>query len=190
MKRTIFLSFTSLIFICLAAVGTAFGQKACEFSIIGTWKVPGADGGNPVLYRFGPDATVTIFAGSASNQKTDLREIAKATYTLDNPKTPKTLLLSAAKKGGGLPGGATSMDIAGYDDTSVTVVRSGSPTRWIKVEPSRYFIVFAGSTAEFYDTSGPTFPMMIVMIENRFMSDVKAHAAPFDFPRIQAITAG
>ena len=54
------------------------------------------------------------------------------------------------------------MEITGYDDTSLTFVKPGStPTRWVRVDPNRYFIVLAGRIGTFYDRSGPTFPMLI-----------------------------
>jgi hypothetical protein len=158
MKR--FAMFFSLILICLTATATAFGQKGCEFNPVGTWKAATPDEKNPVLYRFTPDTKVTVLA--KSGQSAELQEIASAVYTLDNPKAPKVILVKADKEVGGFAQGITSMEITGYDDTSVTLTKSGSaPTRWVRVDPNRYFIVLAGRIDTFYDHSGPTFPMMI-----------------------------
>ena len=33
--------------------------------------------------------------------------------------------------------------------------------RWTKVDPNRYFLILAARRGEFYDTSGPSFPMLI-----------------------------
>lgn len=160
MKR--FAIFFSLILICLTAASTAFGQKGCDFNPVGTWKAAASDEKNPILYRFTPDARVTVL--SASGQSSDLREIASAAYTLDNPKAPKTILVKADKNAGGFAEGITSMEITGYDDTSLTFVKPGSaPTRWIRVDSNRYFLVLAGRIGTFYDGSGPTFPMLIKM---------------------------
>jgi hypothetical protein len=158
MKR--FAMFFSLILICLTATATAFGQKGCEFNPVGTWKAVTPDEKNPIFYRFTSDTKVTVL--SKSGQGSELREIASAVYTLDNPKAPKAILVKADKDVGGFAHGITSMEITGYDDTSLTFVKPGSaPMRWVRVDPNRYFIVLAGRIGTFYDDSGPTFPMLI-----------------------------
>jgi hypothetical protein len=169
MKRSAFISlFFSLAFICVIATAPAFGQKRCELNIVGTWKAASLDGANPVLYRFAPDATVTVLSQSGSGQNSELREVASATYKLDNPKMPKAIIFKAAKEGGGLAAGTTSMNITAYDDSSMTCTRSGyEPTRWVKVDSHRYFIVLVGRSGIFYDRSGPAFPMLIKMDEGK-----------------------
>ena len=158
MKRSAIIS--SLILICLTATPAALGQKGCEFNIVGTWKAEKSDEANPILYRFTPDAKVAVLSGSG--QSPELREIASAGYTMDNPKAPKVILVKADKDVGGFAQGITSMDITGYDDTSLTFAKPGSaPARWVRVDPYRYFMVLAGRTGTFYDGSGPTFPMLI-----------------------------
>jgi hypothetical protein len=156
MKRSALISI--LILICLTATPAALGQKGCELNIIGTWKAEKSDQANPILYRFTTDARVIALSGSG---QTELKEIASAVYTLDNPKAPKTILIKS-EKAGAFAQGTTSFDIASHDDTSLTLVKPGSaPVRWVRVDPNRYFIVLAGRTGTFYDGSGPTFPMMI-----------------------------
>lgn len=170
MKRSVIIF--SLILICLTASATAFTQsyevqkegvkRGCEFNIIGTWKAEKADGANTILYRFAPDATVTVLSKSGAVQSSEMQEINSAVYKLNDPKAPKVIDVIADKTSGGFVEGTTSMEITGYDDISVTLVKSGSaPTRWVRVDPHRYFIVLAGRTGTFYDKSGPTFPMMI-----------------------------
>ncbi|HET9532851.1 MAG TPA: hypothetical protein VFQ92_21025 [Blastocatellia bacterium] len=158
MKRSVI--FFSLIIICLAATTTAYGQKGCELKVVGTWKAAGSDGASPVFYRFGPDTTLTVL--SPSGQGSELKEIASAVYTFDNPKAPKVILVKAEKEGGGFTKGITSIEISGYDDTSLTLVKPGSgQTRWVKVDPHRYYLVLAGRIGIFYDGSGPTFSMVV-----------------------------
>jgi hypothetical protein len=160
MKR--FAIFFSIILICLAATTAAYGQKGCELNLIGTWKAETADTSNPVFYRFGPDNTVTLLSGRGA----ELREVASAAYTLDNPKSPKVILFKTAKATAGFAEGTTSMEIKAYDDTSLTFafVKPGSePTRWVKVDSNQYFIVLAGRKGTFYDGAGPSFPMLIKM---------------------------
>lgn len=159
MKR--FAVFFSSILICLTATTLAYGQKGCGFNPVGVWKAANADEKNPILYRFTQDGKVTAL--SASGQSSELREIATAGYTMDNPKAPKVILLQADKESGGFAQGITSMDITAFDDTSLTFKKLGSsaPTRWIRVDANKYFLVLAGRIGTFYDGSGPTFPMLI-----------------------------
>ena len=150
--------FSSLLLVCLLAAGTASGQKDCDFNIIGTWKTATSDGANPTLYRFAEDGTVTVLSGSGS----ELREIATATYTLNTTKTPHTVSFKAIKGGEVFGEGADSIQIARYDDASFTSVKSGSTaTKWVRVEPFRYFLVLAARRGTFYDDSGPAFPILI-----------------------------
>lgn len=156
----------SLIIISITSASTAFGQKGCQLEIVGTWKAESRNKATPILYRFAPDATVTVLSGAGSDASSELREITRATYVLDNPKAPKSIVFQAARAGGDLAEGTTSMQIVGYDDTSFTCVMPGyEPTRWVRVDPNRYFIVLAGRSDTFYDRSGPTFPMLIKMDE-------------------------
>ena len=161
-----FTIFCSLILACLAAATTApgqtLGQKGCELNIVGTWKAENSNDAHAVLYRLAADGSVTMLSPTGTGQSSKLRAMATATYTLDNPRTPTVMVLKAAKAAGGFAEGNTSMEVTGYDDTSLTFVKPGSgPTRWVRVDPSRYFIVFAGRSEVFYDRSGPTFPMLI-----------------------------
>jgi hypothetical protein len=148
MKRYVIIS--AAILICLTAASVASAQKGCEFNILGTWKAEKSD----VLYRFTPDARVAALT-------TELKELAAAVYTLDNPKAPKTILVKA-DKGGPFAEGTTALEITAYDDTSVTLLRPGSaPVRWVRVDANKYFLVLVGRIGTFYDGSGPTFPMLI-----------------------------
>jgi len=152
--------FCSLVSVYLLANGTALGQKGCEFNIVGTWKVEIPGQSTPRFYKFSEDGTVSVLNGATSNMK----EIASATYKLDYPKAPKAISFQATKAGEVFADGTTSMAITGYDDMSFTGKGQGSePTRWVKVDGSRYFLVLAGSSEVFYDRSGPTFPMFIKM---------------------------
>lgn len=148
----------ALILFALLAPSAAFGQKGCELNIVGTWRAEKSDSAKPILYRFTPDAKVTVLAGQGAK----LREVASAGYTLDNPKAPKVILVKTDKAVGDFAEGITSLDVTTYDDTSVTLTKPGSaPARWIRVDPYKYFIVLAGRMGTFYDDSGPTFPMLI-----------------------------
>lgn len=168
MKRLAIIS--GLILVCLTLTPAALGQKGCEVNVIGTWKAEKSEEATPTLYRFTPDAKLTVLSASAQNS--DLREIASAGYTLDNPKAAKVILVKAAKAGGGLAEGVTAMDITAYDDTSLTLAKPGAaPIRWVRVDPYKYFMVLAGRIGTFYDDSGPTFPMLIKMDGQRTQID-------------------
>ena len=107
MKR--FAIFFSLILICLTATATAFGQREARrrrqegLRVQSGWDVESAtpDGSNPILYRFTPDATVTVLSGSGP--ESELREIASAVYTLDNPKAPKVIFVKATRRAAASP---------------------------------------------------------------------------------------
>jgi hypothetical protein len=149
--------FSSLILISMTAT-QAFGQRGCELSVVGAWKAADANESNPIHYRFSADGTVSIMSGPGF----ELKEIATATYVLDNPKAPKTILVKTAKAVGGFAEGTTPIDVTAYDDTSITFTKPGSgPTRWVRVDPHRYFMALAGRIKTFYDGGGPTFPMLI-----------------------------
>lgn len=156
--------FSLLMVICLGAASPAFGRQGCDFNIVGTWRAATSDVANPALYQFTPDGTVTVLSRSGSGQDAELEVIASATYKLDDPKAPKSIKLTALDEGGVFAEGTSSMEITKYDDASFTCVRPGAgPTRWIKVDPNRYFIVLAARSGEFFDRSGPAFPMLIKM---------------------------
>lgn len=159
MKTAIFL--ISWTFIFLVANATAFGQKGCEFNIIGMWESASPGESKPTLYRFEPNGTVKLLSRSGSGQKFQEQEIARATYKLDSPKAPKTIEFTSAGGGGILAKGTTSVEIIEYDDAKLTAIKHGSdPIRWVKVDPYRYFVVFAARLGSLR-YGGPSFAMTI-----------------------------
>jgi hypothetical protein len=162
MKRIFFCSVWLVI--CLGVSATAFGQKSCEFNITGTWQVPGRDHSSVLLYRFTPDGTVTVLSSSNSNSSATQKEkeIAKATYELDDKLAPTSIKFTAAEKSKVFPYRQSAMEIVKYDDESLTCARHGAkPVRWVRVDPNHYFIVLAARSEEFYDRSGSAFPVLI-----------------------------
>ena len=134
-----------------------FAQKSCQLNLVGTWVTP--DRTSPTLYRFERDGTVRALAPSGS----EFKEIANAAYKLDNPKAPKSIVLSEISgQGRRFPLTAAALEITAYDDTSLMLnVPGHGAVRWTRVDPHRYFLVLAGRIKTFYDGSGPTFPMLI-----------------------------
>jgi hypothetical protein len=148
-----------LILVFSMSADSVLAQKGCQLNIVGTWATP--DQSNPTIYRFTDDGTVTALSPAGSQGK-EFREIGAASYVVDNPKAPKTILLKELADRGKFPLGTTSMDITAYDDKSVTVkVLGKDAVRWSRVDPHRYFMVLAGRIREFYEGGGPSFPMLI-----------------------------
>jgi hypothetical protein len=167
MKRFAF--FSLLIFLFVANATNASGQNRCDFNIVGTWKT--MNGGWKALfpanssshyYRFSPGGTVAVLSASGPGASGELREASMATFALDNARAPRSISFVARDSAGVLAQGATSMDIRDYSDSSFTTLRPGSdPIRWVRVEPHRHFLVFAGRRGIFYDEGGPAFAMLI-----------------------------
>jgi len=151
---------TSLILICLTA--TAFGQTACEFNIVGTWKATSINGVSTVIYRFEPDGAVTMRSLPDSGQGSESKEIARGTYKLDNAKAPKSISFTMNKEDVGPEDGTASVKIIKYGDASFTTGSNDYDTlEWERMDSNRYFLVLAGRNGVFYDRSGPTFPILI-----------------------------
>ena len=165
MKRSAILA--SLIFICLGATATAYGQntysqKTCEFNIAGTWQASSPQEKNPTLYHFTSDGTVTALSRPGSDPAAEPQVVGSATYKLDDAKAPKSIAFKAIDEGGSFAYGAKSMEIIEYDDASFTCRLPGSePSRWTRVDTGRYFIVLAARNGAFYDSSGPAFSMLV-----------------------------
>lgn len=157
-----------MISVYLAATGTAFGQKVCEFNIIGTWKAAGPNDANTILFRFTPDGKVTALSTDSSNYK----EIASATYQLDNPIAPKIISFTSVSGSGGFAKGTTSLKITEYEEAAFTCEDAVyGLRRWLRVDTHRYFLVLAGRKGAFYDKSGPAFPMLIKKDERHTQVD-------------------
>lgn len=156
MKKSVF--FSTLIFVCLVANGLAFEQKDCDFNIVGTWKSATSDEENPIFYRFAPNGTVTVLSRPQSGGNSKWRSDTTFKYKLDDPKAPKAIEFIEI---GGDETVKGSMVISERDDDSfITLNPDSETTRWVKVEPHRYFVILAANkgTIEF---GGPTFGMMI-----------------------------
>jgi hypothetical protein len=158
MRRFVILS--SLV--CLAStIGVTASAQQCELDIVGTWKAVSPVEDKTVLYRFEPDGTILILSQTNPTDSAPV-EIGKATYKLDNPKTPKEITFNSTKAAGVLVPGMSSMEITTFDDSSFTCVYPGSAkARWVRVDSSRYFIVLAARSGAFYDSSGPAFPVLV-----------------------------
>jgi hypothetical protein len=147
MKRTVFIY--SLMLVCLAAGGEAFGQtnapKACPFNIVGTWRSEAA-AANPILFRFAPDGTVTLLSHSTSIPNEDFEVMAAVKYKLDRPAAPQRLDIIAVRGNEVFGRGTTSLTILEYGDDSFATVNpttGAGLTRWVRAKTNRYFLTFA-----------------------------------------------
>ena len=149
--------------IVLAFTGTTFAQeqeqaKSCSFNLVGTWKVQ-ISKTDARLYTFDADGNLKVLAVSGTDEP---KEIAKASYTIDDPEAPEVVTLKATGKNRIFGRQKAAMKVVSYDDTSLTCSIPGlGTTRWTKVDPNRYFIVLAARTEEFYDHTGSAFPVLI-----------------------------
>ena len=150
MKRTAFIY--SLILICLATGGVAFGQtnatnapKTCPFNIVGTWRSESA-GENPIFFRFTPDGAVTLLSRSTSIPDEDFEVMAAVKYKLDRPAAPTSLDIIAERGNEVFGRGTTTLAITEFGDDSFTtanpLTRAGQ-TRWVRAKTNRYFLTFA-----------------------------------------------
>jgi len=167
-KRIVFL-LLSLILVFLGVYPSASGQdapKVCPFNLVGTWQQTTEGHANATLLRFKPNGVVTVLSPSNPGQGSDWQSTDWSTYKLDNPKAPKTLRLYPIKKDGGPvePGQITTIDITKFDDGAFTsAVTSNADvelTQWTRLDPYRYFVVFAADKAT-PGYGGPAFAMLI-----------------------------
>jgi hypothetical protein len=135
-------------------------KKACDFNIVGTWQSTSNGHTNPTLLRFARNGTATVLSRNNSGNGTEWQATDTSTFRLDNPKAPKAIHLAPQNR----PGQVTSLAITQYDDgaftTAVTVTPDVELTRWVRVDPYRYFVVFvSGKGSPGY--GAPAFAMLV-----------------------------
>ena len=147
----------------LLAASTAVGaHESCEFDITGTWEtaLPADEGGATARYRFAPNGTVTTLSRRGSPENPEWVEPPGSEfflYRLDDPKAPSRIEFIASD-GVTLRG---SMEISQYGEDHFTTLDANSePTRWVRVDPQRYFLIFAGRSGTIR-SGGPAFAMLI-----------------------------
>jgi hypothetical protein len=151
--------FAILALILLAFSGIVVAQeKSCSFNLLGTWKVQ-VSNTEARLYTFDAGGNVKVLAVSG---KAEPKEIATASYTIDDPEVPDVVSFKATGKNRIFGRARATMKVVKYDDASLTCSIPGmGTTRWTKVDPNRYFIVLTARTEEFYDHTGSAFPVLI-----------------------------
>jgi hypothetical protein len=161
MKRSV--QFLLAIFIVAPAFLTLFAQenqKACEFNIAGIWQSTTGGHANPTRLRFERNGTATVLSRNASGSGPEWQPSDSSVFKLDNPKSPKAIQLFPKNN----PDQKTSMEITQYDDgaftTAVTVTPDVELTRWVRIDPYRYFVVLvSGKGTPGY--GAPAFAMLI-----------------------------
>ena len=150
-----------------------FGQERspCPCNIIGTWKAQ-ISTTEARLYSFDSEGVVKVLkvSGTAQPQeiatgKYELLENMETMENMGNMEHPNTLskqISFTATRNKIFGRKKATIDVVSFDDSSMTCSIPGiGKTRWTRVDPDRYFIVFVAREGEFYDNSGSAFPMVI-----------------------------
>ncbi len=145
----------SLVFVFLISFPIAFvGQEqesVCQFNIAGTWQLSADGQMNPTRQRFGSDGVITELARKNSDDGSAWQASRKSTYKLDDPKSPKTMIVTPIDKSGQSTASAT-LQIKTFDDGFFVTVPDGGAgaalTRWTRVDPQRYFVVLAAGKGD------------------------------------------
>ena len=156
-------------------VKAVFGPppEKCPCNIIGTWKAQ-ISTTESRLYSFDADGVFKVLTVSGAEKP---REIATAKYEFveepkavepnapkpEEPNAPKQVAFTATGKNKIFGRANATMKIVSFDDSSITCEIPGiaGTTRWTRVDPNRYFIVFVGRNEVLSDKKGAAFPMVI-----------------------------
>lgn len=166
MKRAVFLN--SLVFVCVAATGIAFGQshasKVCPFNISGFWRSDTATDITRMFFSFSPEGHVTLMSYSPDTLPQDFEVITSVMYKLDKPAAPKQIEFTAMRGDDVFPKGVTSWRVIQFGNDSFTTLDpvSGRETRWVREQTHRYFLTFA-ARSESLSYGGPAFAIWTVM---------------------------
>lgn len=151
----------SAILCLLFSVLTIKGQQ-CQLTLAGTWR---DETSNDKLYRFDENHNVTVLAGRNS------APIATGRYELDESQ-PRQISFTDFSDPTVLRIGKRPVTIKSYDDTSITFsIPNYGEVRWSRVDSNRYFIVLVARAGEFYDSSGPAFPILTRISPHETVTD-------------------
>jgi len=160
MKRSVLFLAAVLIFPACFSAFALEDQKACEFNIAGTWQSTTGGHANPTRLRFDRSGTATVLSHNLTGSGPEWQPSDSSAFKLDNPKAPKAIRLFPKNN----PEQQTTLEITQYDDgaftTAVTVTPDVELTRWVRIDPYRYFVVLAaGKGTPGY--GAPAFAMLI-----------------------------
>lgn len=145
--------------------------EQCPCNIVGTWKAQ-ISTTEARLYTFDADGVVKVLTVSGTAQP---QEVATAKYEIlepelpdatkpDVPKdAPKQVSFTATGKNKIFGRAKATMNIVSFDDTSITCEIPGiaGTTRWTRVDPNRYFVIFVARNEELSDKVDTAFPIII-----------------------------
>jgi len=153
MKRFAFRFSLLLVFLGLFPA-TFVGQeqeKGCQFDITGTWQSSTDGQMSPTRQRFGSNRVMTELSRSSLDKGSQWQARGKATYKLDNPKTPKAMIVTPIDKSG-RSSVDTTLQIKTFDDGLFVTAAGEDPgaalTRWTRVDPQRYFVILAAGKGD------------------------------------------
>jgi hypothetical protein len=152
MRRFAFLFSLVLVFLGLfPAVFVGQEQKACQLNLTGTWQSSTDGQMNPTRQRFGSNGVVTELSHKSSGKGSEWQATGKATYKLDDPKTPKAIVVTPLDKRGRFSVD-TTLPIKTFDDGLFVTAAGEDPgaalTRWTRVDRQRYFVVLAAGKGD------------------------------------------
>jgi hypothetical protein len=149
MKRSALL-FSVVAYLTLFPIAVTSQEKpsSCQLDIEGTWQSSTDGQMNSMRERFGSDGVLTELSRNSSGRGSEWKTTGKSTYSLDNPKAPKTLILTPADKGAA----STTLQVKTFDDGLLVTAPAGGSgaalTRWTKVDSQRYFVVLAAGKGD------------------------------------------
>lgn len=152
MKRFAFVSSLVSAFLSLFPISLVGQeqQKSCQFNITGIWQSSTDGQVDSTRQRFSSNGAVTELSRNHS-VKGGWHATAKATYKLDDPKAPKTIIVTPIDKSGRFSVD-TTLQIKTFDDGLIVTTEGGNSgstlTRWTRVDPQRYFVVLAAGKGE------------------------------------------
>jgi hypothetical protein len=129
---------------------TLVGQdqpNVCQLNIAGTWESSTNSHLSTTRQHFSSNGIVTELSRNSSSKNSEWHATGKATYKLDDPKTPKALIVSPLDKKGQFSADAT-LPIKAFDDGLFVTASGATVTRWTRVDPYHYFVVLAAGKGD------------------------------------------
>jgi hypothetical protein len=171
-----------VLILCLLFSAISIRAQQCQLTLNGTWK---DETSGDKVYSFDPNNTLTVFAGQNS------APIASGRYDLDESQ-PRQISFTNLTGATIFGSDKLPVTIKSYDDTSITfALPNGGKVRWIRVDPSRYFITLVARSGEFYDSSGSAFSILTRITSRETMSEavgIYSDHGESSFGRVPALT--
>jgi hypothetical protein len=186
MKAAVGFVLGMLVFIATGSLASA--AQTCDFDIIGTWESSPAAGQEAAQarYRFEPNGTVISLLKVNAGDNVEWRERTDPAfflYRLDKPGAPTRIELIDQD---GVTS-RTTLTISRFDQDSFTTLSANDePMPWVRVDPRRYFVVFAGAVGT-VQSGGPSFAMLISAEKGRSQVEAFGFYPTEDLPIVGPI---